>query len=221
MSRVRSAPGGGRLVDVAPDRLVGWVTRFVAGHGGARDPQLDGDGVLVTAADGATAHLTAPFGPLRPGGAEPLEALLEHVAGIGTVALLLHRAGAHSAGLCRDGVVLASSTDRHHVQGRTAAGGWSQQRYARRRGNQRTAAEQDAAEDAARVWSTAEPAAVLLGGDRTSLTAILGRPELARWAALPQRWRTDVREPRRAVLDEVAARSLDLTVRVTDPPAAP
>ena len=74
-----------------------------------------------------------------------MEALLDHLAGLGALGLILVRGGAHSVGVARDGVVLSSSTDRAYLQGRTAAGGWSQQRFARRRGNQRTASYDSAA----------------------------------------------------------------------------
>jgi peptide subunit release factor 1 (eRF1) len=41
------------------------------------------------------------------------------------------------------GRLTASKVDRQYVQGRTAAGGWSQQRFARRRDNQARAAAAD------------------------------------------------------------------------------
>ncbi|MBE7162175.1 MAG: hypothetical protein INR72_13100, partial [Williamsia herbipolensis] len=166
------------MVDVSADRLPGWVNRFVAGHHGAADPVVVDDTVLIRAGDGSTATVQVPWPPVRWDGKEPLEAVLEHLAGIGTVGLLLFRAGAHSVGLCRDRTVLASSTDRHYVQGRTAAGGWSQQRYARRRGNQLAAAQQEAASDAARVWSTVLPDVLLLAGDSQAIGGVLADPRL-------------------------------------------
>lgn len=216
-TRSRPAPGGGRMVDVSPDRLPGWVNRFVAGHEGATEPQLVDDAVFIRAGDGSTASIEVPYPPLTLEGREPLEAVLAHLEGIGTIGLLLFRAGAHSVGLCRDRTVLASSTDRHYVQGRTAAGGWSQQRYARRRGNQRAAAQQEAAADAARVWSTVPPDVLFLAGDRTAISEVLEDPRLTRFRGLPSRAIGDIPEPRRSVLDEVAARSLDVTVVIRDP----
>ncbi|WP_353647496.1 acVLRF1 family peptidyl-tRNA hydrolase [Nakamurella sp. A5-74] len=216
-TRSRPAPGGGRMVDVAPDRLTGWVNRFVAGHAGATEPRVVDDGVLIRAGDGSTASIEVPYPPLRLAGMEPLEAVLAHLEGIGTIGLLLFRAGAHSVGLCKDRTVLASSTDRHYVQGRTAAGGWSQQRYARRRGNQLSAAQQEAASDAARVWSTVTPDVLLLAGDRKAINGVLEDPRLTRFLDLPTRAIGDVPEPRRSVLDDVAARSLDVTVVIRDP----
>lgn len=214
MSGSRPAAGGGRLVDVAPGRLTGWVTRFAAGHGGMTEPVADPAGVDLVAADGSEARIAVPYPPMTIGRREPLEAVLDHVAGIGEIGLLLFRAGAHSVGLCRDGLVTASSTDTHYVQGRTAAGGWSQQRYARRRGNQLDAAQDSTIGAAVRVLSAGMPRALLVGGDQRSLGTILEDPRLHTWAALPRRKFPDIVEPRRVVLDDVARRSLDLTVTV-------
>ena len=146
---------------------------------------------------------------------EPLEALLDHLAGLGTLGLILVRGGAHSVGVARDGVVLRSSTDRAYLQGRTAAGGWSQQRFARRRGNQRTASLADAADTAARVLIGPDAdalAGLVLGGDRRALADVMADPRLAALAVLPMRTFADVPEPRRAVLDEIAARSLSVPI---------
>lgn len=202
------------MVDVAPARLVGWVNRFSAAHGGMPEPMADPTGVSLVAADGSEARIAVPYPPMAVDGKEPLEAVLDHVAGIGEIGMLLFRAGAHSVGVCSGGVVTASSTDRHYVQGRTAAGGWSQQRYARRRGNQLDAAQDSAIEAAVRVLSAGSPRVLVVGGDQRSLGTMMEDARLRRWAALPRRAFPDIVEPRRAVLDEVARRSLDLTVTV-------
>ncbi|GAA2002151.1 hypothetical protein JL107_01770 [Nakamurella flavida] len=227
-SRARPAPGGGTVVEIAPERLVGWVNRFSGRNDGLADITADADGVTVQGGDGTTARLQAPFGPMDPAAGEPLEALLAHLAHLGGtgMGLILVRAGAHSVGVARDGRVLSSSTDRAYVQGRTAAGGWSQQRFARRRGNQRTAALEDSADAAARVLGplvTGPAAAVRLlvtAGDGPAVTEVLSDPRLAAVAALPRRHFGDIAEPRRAVLDEVAGRSLavEILVRGVDPP---
>lgn len=217
-ARSRPAAGGGRAVDVPPDRLAGWVNRFVSGHQGAADPVFLDGAVLIRAGDGSSATIAVPYGPLRSEDTrEPIEAVLHHLEQLGTIGLLLFRAGAHSVGLCRDRRVLSSSTDRHYVQGRTAAGGWSQQRYARRRGNQLSAAQQSAAFDTARVWGSVAPQVLLLAGDRQAINGVLEDPRLSRFLELPTRRIGDIAEPRRSILDEVAARSLDVTIVVQDP----
>jgi len=218
--------GGGKRVQVPADRIVGWVQRFGVRNNGLVSMTVDATAVHLVAADGTTAELIAPFGPMVVGQREPLEALLDHIHGIGTIGILLVRAGAHTAGTARGGEVVTSSTHRAYVQGRTAAGGWSQQRYARRRGNQLDASLEHAAEVAAEVLLPALAAeggldGLAVGGDQGALTAVLGDPPLAPLAALPRRMFGDIPEPRRVVLDEVAERALlvEIEIRPPVPPA--
>lgn len=218
-AKARPAPGGGRIVDIPPARLAGWVNRFAARNSGITAMVADGAGVMITATDGTSARLEVPFPPMSVGEREPVEAVLDHCAGIGAIGMILVRAGAHSVGICRDGVVSTSSTDTHYVQGRTAAGGWSQQRYARRRGNQLSAARESTADAAARVLSGQPLAALVVGGDLGSITAVLGDPRLKRLITLPRREFRDIVEPRRVVLDDVARRCLEISITVRNAPA--
>lgn len=220
MTRRRPAAGGGTLVEVAPERLTGWINRFGARNGGLADLSTDGSAVRIRGGDGTLATLEVPFGPMDGGGAEPVEALLEHLGALGPLGLILVRSGAHSVGVATGGTVDRSSTDRAHLQGRTAAGGWSQQRFARRRGNQRAASLADAADTAARVLLPADRlAGLVLGGDRAALAEVLADPRLAPLTGLPSRTFPDVPEPRRAVLDEVAARAMSVPI-VVEPAGA-
>jgi hypothetical protein len=221
VTRRRAVAGGGVEVEVPPERLVGFLSRFGARNGGLADLATDGVTVRIRGGDGTLARIEVPFGPMAVGDREPVEALLAHLAGLGTLGVILVRGGAHSVGLARDGAVLRSSTDRAYLQGRTAAGGWSQQRFARRRGNQRTASLADAADTAVRVLTdphSPPPAALVLGGDRPALAQVLADPRLAALATRPRRTFADIPEPRRAVLDEVAARSLSVPI-VIEPAA--
>ena len=221
MTRRRTVAGGGIEVEVAPDRLVGWIDRFAARNGGLRDISTDGRSVQIRAGEGTLARLTVPFGAMPVDDREPVDALLQHLATLGELGVILVRGGAHSVGIVKDGFTVRSSTDRAYLQGRTAAGGWSQQRFARRRDNQRTASLDDAATAAARllVPEAATMAGLVLGGDRRSLADVLADPRLAPLAALPSRTFGDVPEPRRAVLDEIATRSLSVPIVIVD--AAP
>ena len=151
MSKRRTVTGGAIAVEVPPDRLVGWVNRFAGRNDGLTAVTTDGESVTVTGGDGTVATIDVPFGPMSVGDAEPVEALLAHLAELGALGLILVRGGAHSIGVARAGVVLSSSTDRAYLQGRTAAGGWSQQRFARRRENQRTASFENASTTTARL----------------------------------------------------------------------
>ncbi|GGL93845.1 hypothetical protein GCM10011594_12110 [Nakamurella endophytica] len=203
--------------------MVGWVNRFAGRNDGLAGLSATADAVLLTAVDGTTATLAVPFPPMSTHGREPVEALLHHLADLGVLGILLVRAGAHSVGLARAGVVVSSSTERSYVQGRTAAGGWSQQRYQRRRGNQLTAALDDTVAVAARllVPRAGELAGLVAGGDASAVDRVLADPRLARLRALPRRFFGDVPEPRRAVLDEVAGRALQVLATVRPPGARP
>jgi Actinobacteria/chloroflexi VLRF1 release factor len=215
----RAAAGGGVLVEVAADRLAGWVNRFGGRNEGLTSVAADGTRLTITGGDGTVAVVDVPFGPMTLGHREPLEALLDHLAGLGRLGIVLVRGGAHSVGVARDGLVLSSSTDRAYLQGRTAAGGWSQQRFARRRGNQRAASFDSAAGTAARILRPIAGSldGLVLGGDRGALAAVLADPRLAALQKLPARTFPDVAEPRRAVLDAIAARSLSVQITVRPP----
>ena len=220
MTRVRPVSGGGRAVEVSPERLDGWFARFAARHGGVASTSVTADRCLVTAVDGATASVAAAFGEFTPAGEHEglvLDALLAQALASRLVGLLLVRLGGHSIGVAQDGVVLVSTTDSRQVHGRNKAGGWSQQRFARRREGQARVALQAAADDAARVLAPRVGSldAVVLGGDRAALDALRGDRRLSEVFALASPRVLDVPEPRRAVLDEAAqrARAVEVVVR--------
>ena len=216
MSRAREAAGGGRVVEVSPERLAGWFDRFAARNDGIRETGATEDTVVVTANNGTTATVAVPFPPLT-GSGPPTIRLSIHTKQPRTFGLLLVRLGAHSVGIAEHGKVVVSRTDRHHVHGRSAAGGWSQQRFARRRAGQARQALADAADDALDVLGPrlADLDAVLLGGDRRALDELREDRRLAPVFALALPRILDVPEPRRAVLDEAAerARAVEIVVR--------
>jgi hypothetical protein len=221
MSRVRQAAGGGRVVEVEPGRLTGWINRFGVRNDGLSSVTGSLSAVTVTAGNGTVATLAVPFPPMRVGDGEPVQALLDHVGQVGPTAAILVRAGAYSVGICQDGAVQASSTDTRYVQSRTAAGGWSQQRYARRRGNQRRDANRSAADTAHRVLAPAAGSlrALVVGGESGAIQEVLEDPRLGFLAELPRRTFTDIAEPRRAVLDQIAVRCLSVEITVREAPA--
>ena len=65
--------------------------------------------------------------------------------------MLLVRRGRWAVGVFDGADLVVSKVDARQVQGRTAAGGWSQQRFARRRGHQTDAVVEHAVETAVRV----------------------------------------------------------------------
>lgn len=202
----RPAAGGGRWVTASPSRLAGWLDGFGTRHGDV-ETAYDETTVTVRAADGAAAFVEVPFPPLSGD-------LLEHVLRPRTVGVLLVRLGGHAAGVFADGVLVASKVGSRQVHGRSAAGGWSQQRFARRRGNQVTAASQAAADVAAKVLLSRPLDAVVRGGDRVALDAVLGDRRLAALLPLVTPRVLDVPDPRLKVLEKVPYR--DVWIRVVD-----
>jgi hypothetical protein len=219
VSRFREVSGGGRAVEVEPERLAGWFARFAERHQGVRHTVVHAHQVLVTAVDGARAEVAVGYGELTPGEWPALEIgpLLEHALASRRIGLVLVRLGGHSIGVAQDGEVLTSTTDSRQVHGRNKAGGWSQQRFARRREGQARVALQAAAADAVRVLAprVGELDAVVLGGDRQALEVLRADRRLAEVMALAEDRVLDVAEPRRAVLDEAArrARTVEIVVR--------
>src|SRR5919202_1965104 len=91
-------------------------------------------------------------------------ALAAHAAAPRRVGVLVVRRGGYAAAVVADGEVLASKVGRRHVQGRTAAGGWSQQRFARRRAKQTAELADASAAVAARVVASADVGWLLTRG---------------------------------------------------------
>jgi hypothetical protein len=212
--------GGGRAVEVEPERLAGWYDRFGARHGGVVTTVREPAEVVVTAADTAIATCAVPFGPLADtGSADGLAVgpLVAHLLVPRRIGLLLVRLGGHSVGMARGGVVTESRTGHRLVRGRSAAGGWSQGRFARRRAGQAREALGAAADDAVAVLvpRLSELDAVFLGGDRRALDELRADPRLATLFTLAQPRVLDVPEPRRAVLEDAArrARCAEIVVR--------
>lgn len=200
------APSDARTVHVGFDRLPGWLSGFVARHGGA-NVAADEHTVLLTGGDGACAWVRVPFPPLRTGVDEPVAELVAHVQRPRTVGVVLVRRGGHAAGVFRGTELVASKVGTSYVQSNTRAGGWSQQRYARRRANQAAAAFADAADVAARVVlpRLADLDAVVCGGDRLAVEAVLDDPRLVPLRALVTGPLLAVPDPRLRVLQGSAA----------------
>jgi Actinobacteria/chloroflexi VLRF1 release factor len=211
----RPAAGGGRWVDVDPDRLPRWLAGFAERHG-PWSARLSGRAVLITADDGATAELQAP-----PGGGDPvsLDDLVSAAQRPRRLGLVLARRASVAVGIAEGERLVSSKVDSSYVQGRTAAGGWSQHRFARRRENQAKAAASAAADIVARLLlpEVDRLDAVVTGGDRRTVDAILADPRLAPVAALRSERFLDVPEPRQAVLANALDAARAVRIRVRDP----
>ena len=89
------------------------------------------------------------------------------------------RLGGYTAGVFAGSPprLIDSKTGSRPVHGRSAAGGWSQHRFARRRENQAATALRAAADAAAEVFGRYGPDrldAVVLGGDKRSVAGLRG-----------------------------------------------
>lgn len=207
--------GGGRAVEVEPERVQGWFDRFAERHQGIARTELSPHEVRVTAADGALATVEVPFGPLVAGS---FEGFVEHLLRPRRIGLLLVRLGGHSIGVAEGGRVTVSRTDRKPVHGRNSAGGWSQRRFARRREGQARQALQAAAQDAVEVLVPRLPEvdAVVLGGDPRALDVLREDRRLAEVFDRAEPRILDVGEPRRAILDEAAERVRCVEIIIRD-----
>ena len=207
-------PAAERVVTVAPERLGRWLTGFTERHG-AMSVAADSHHVTVSGPDGARAVIAVTFPPL-PSSSDPINALLDHVSRERRVGALLVRKGGYAVGVFGGRKLTRSKVGSAYVQGKTKAGGWSQQRFARRRQNQTTKAYAAAAEAASTVLLPAveELTAVFLGGDRTAVTAVLADQRLAPVRAKSSPGVLAVAEPRLAVLREFADQFLAISIRL-------
>ncbi|HVU92378.1 MAG TPA: acVLRF1 family peptidyl-tRNA hydrolase [Jatrophihabitans sp.] len=160
-----------RRVTVAAERLERWLAGFEERHGGVTLTPGP-DTVELLGADGDRAWIDVPFPPLTGD-------LVEHVRRPRRVGVLLVRRGGFAAGVFDGTRLLASKVGSSYVQGTTKAGGWSQQRYARRRANQASAAFAEAADAAVRVLARERLDALVAGGDRDAVRAVLADRRLA------------------------------------------
>ena len=240
-------PGPARWLEVAPGRLAGWLDSFAARHGGlAGPPQYSGSDdpesgpaagvsvVVFRAADGAIAECHPPFPPLparagsggnggpadgEPGASAALMA--GHALTDRTVGVLLVRLGGYAAGVFTGpGQQLAASkVGSRLVHGRSAAGGQSQRRFARRREKQASEALGAAADTAAAVFGpyNGRLDAVVLGGDKRAMSALTDDPRLRPFLDLAVNRFLTVPDPRLAVLKATPRAFTAIRIRLTEP----
>jgi hypothetical protein len=209
--------GSGRWVSVDAARLEGWLSRFETRHGSTRwaaEPSV----VTVTAEDGAQAECRVPFPPLVVEPDVPYGGLVAHAVRDRRVGVLLVRLGGHAAGVFDGPRLVRSKVGSRQVHGRSAAGGWSQQRFARRREGQVKVALAAAADVAAAVLAPEAGAldAVVLGGDRRALESVLADVRLQPLAPLVVEPRLDVPDPRLKVLQGTPSLFRTVRIRVSD-----
>ncbi|WP_225878309.1 acVLRF1 family peptidyl-tRNA hydrolase [Spongiactinospora rosea] len=216
----RPASGGGHWVSVAPERIETWVAGFADRHGGHL-VSVTGDerGVVLRGADGGRAEFLVPFPPMPPAAPDGLiAALAVHARAERCVGVVLVRRGGYATGVFHGTDLLASKVGSRLVQGRSAAGGWSQQRFARRREQQAGQAREAAAEVAARVLAPYldRLEAVVFGGDRRAVDALRADRRLAPAFAIETGPFLAVPDPRLAVLRDTPRSFRAVRVRVVE-----
>jgi hypothetical protein len=188
-----------------------WLENFATSHGGASLSSRDG-ALRGEASDGSWFEARLPFGRGYAGPAE-LEGFLSGVLPPDRWGVLLVRKGGFAVARLKGLVTVESKVGQRHVQGRTKAGGQSQQRFARRRDNQARQAYEAAAEHAARILGH-RLTALVTGGDHAAVEAVLADPRLAGHPVVPP-WLA-VPDPRRAVLEAAVADACSVRMSVTN-----
>jgi Actinobacteria/chloroflexi VLRF1 release factor len=246
-----AAGSGVKWLDVSATRFPGWMISFARRHAGTEPGETPagghdggaatggltaaiGDGsVTFTALDGAQAEchppfaesLTLPSGQEGAGADVPalVAAIAGHAATPRTVGVLLVRLGGYAAGVFTGypPALADSKVGSRPVHGRSAAGGWSQHRFARRREKQASEAMDAAASAALLVFGRQSPAqrldAVVLGGDKRAAADLRDDPRLAPYLALATDRFITVPDPKRSVLAAAPALFAAVRIRLSEP----
>ncbi|HEY8729961.1 MAG TPA: acVLRF1 family peptidyl-tRNA hydrolase [Acidothermaceae bacterium] len=208
-----------RTIDVGPDRLERWLAGFAERHGPTRFEALD-DALRCVGADGAVAVVTSAFPPLPTNwaDADPARAFVAHACASRVIALVLVRLGGYAAGVFDGDQALATKVGARQVHGRSSAGGWSQQRFARRREGQVKVALETATDNAVTVVLPFlhRIDAVVTGGDRQALRAVLADRRLDALRPLVVPRILDVPDPKARVLHASIAAARAVTITLSD-----
>jgi len=194
---------------VPASRFVRWVDNFATRHGATTCVVRDG-ALVGVADDGSDFVANLPFDTSYDDSPEA-GAFAAAVAAPVTWGVLLVRKGGFALARLNGPTLVEHKIGQRHVQGRTKAGGQSQQRFARRRDNQARQAYEAAADHAARIL---RPGPVVTGGDRQAVEEVLaddrlrGLAVVGPWLAVP--------DPRRAVLDQGVLDAQAIRVDVTN-----
>lgn len=211
-----------RRIEVAPGRFPGWIESFAERHGDVTTQAAD-ESVSFAAADGAVATCQVPFPPvpadIDADAVAAAKRLAAHVTADRTVGVLLVRLGGYAAGVFTgaEPALVASKVGSRLVHGRSAAGGQSQQRFARRRENQARQALTAAADTAAAVFGPYKLDALVLGGDKRAFPAIRTDVRLAPVFAVAVDAFLTVPDPRLTVLKDTPRLFRAIKITLTEP----
>jgi hypothetical protein len=196
--------------------------------------RLDDPDVFDRPARAGSGHQGGPDDP-----AAIAEALAAHARKPRTVGVLLVRLGGFAAGVFTGypPALGAAKVGSRLVHGRSAAGGWSQHRFARRREKQANEALSAAADAAVLIFGGGaggqkgggaaagrrpQPAAarldaVVLGGDRRAVADLRDDSRLAPYFSLATERFLTVPDPKRTVLVEAAKQFTAVRIWLTEP----
>jgi hypothetical protein len=191
-------------------RLPRWVDNFGSRHGGPAALTVVDGGLRGDAEDGSWFTARLPFARTYDGPAD-VAALTAAADPPSEWGILLVRKGGFAIARLEGERVVESKVGQRHVQGRTKAGGQSQQRLARRRDNQARQANEAAADHAARILRSGP---LVTGGDHVAVDEVLADPRLRAFRVVDP-W-LPVPDPRRAVLDQAIRDAASVHVRVVN-----
>jgi hypothetical protein len=201
--------------EVPPERLGRWLERWAEQNAPVERTRYAP--ARVTFHGAAVLECDPPFPPIGTGSHEGFEPgrLLEHATRDRVVGVILVRLGGHAAGVFAGRRLVDSKVGSRNVHGRHRAGGSSQRRFERRRGEQARIALEAAADVAARVLlpHRGDLEAVVLGGDRRALAEVLEDPRLRPLVPLVVERVLDVPDPRLKVLQATPDRFRATIVR--------
>ena len=194
---------------VPGSRFSRWVDNFERSHGSTSLTASAG-ALRGVAVDGSTFTAVLPFAAPY-GGEADVAAFLAAAEAPGEWGVLLVRKGGFAVARLAGVQMVEHKIGQRHVQGRTKAGGQSQQRFARRRDNQARQAYEAAADHAARIL---RPGLLVTGGDHGAVDEVLADQRLASMSVVGP-W-LPVPDPRRAVLDQAILDAQSIAVDVTN-----
>ncbi len=206
-----------RRVLVPANRIVRWFENFATRHEGSRLEAVEG-ALAAHGGDGATALAQLPW-DRRYDGPASADSFAEAVERPVRWGLLIVRKGgfAVAGGTTRDPAW--HKVGHRHVQGRSKAGGSSQQRFARRREGQARLAFEAAADHATRILVDGLGGVDVLccGGDHTAVERVLADPRLAKVAdKRMDRW-VNAAEPNASVLEQAVTDAWSCVVDLDEP----
>lgn len=208
-----SEVNGPRRLEVPAERIGRWCDGFADRHGEVTwTAQVAG--FTLEAADKSTAALRGWRG--ADGLTVPPTDLRGWAAAPSLYGVVLVRRGGYSLGLVSEGQLSAHYAGTRYVQSKTAAGGWSQQRYARRRGNQADALVAAVVGRAETMWRGQPLSGLVVGGDKLMVESVLSELPLPAAASGERREFYDIPDPRHAVLKKVVDRAHRVAVDLVE-----